>query len=386
MWLFRIILRNLSRHKLRMLLTILGLALAVMAFAVIRSLVDSFYASTKAIPPDRLVTRSSVSIVFPLPIAYKEKIERVPGVQAVVYGNWFGGLYNNDFKNFFPSFAVGPANYLDVYSEYVIPPDQKEAYLNTKNGAIAGQKLANRFGWKIGDQIRLTGQIYPGDWDFTLKALYRGITPDVDENAFFLHWDYLDETMRQSVQEMSGQAGWFVIKIDDAQKAAVISAAIDELFKNSSAETLTETERAFSLSFLGQMDTIIKGLRIISYLIIGIILLVLVNTMAMSVRERMSEYAMLKTLGFGPWHLMGLIFGESLAIALLGGVLGVILTFPVLTGASNMLQNFFTGFNVDPLTIALAMIFVMLVGILASIFPIYKAVRVSIVDGLRNVG
>ena len=386
MWIIRLILRNIGRHKLRTLLTILGLALAVMAFALIRSLVDSFYASTNAIPPDRLVTRSSVSIIFPLPIAYKEKIERVPGVDKVVYANWFGGLYNKDYKNFFPSFAVGPADYLDVYSEFVLPPNQKEAYLNTKNGAFVGEKLANRFGWNVGDKIRLTGQIYPGDWDFVLEGIYKGNTPDVDENAFYLHWDYLDETMRQSVQEMSGQAGWYVIKIADPQQAATISAAVDDLFKNSSAETLTETEKAFSLSFIGQMETIIKGLRIISYLIIGIILLVLVNTMAMSVRERMSEYAMLKTLGFGPFHLSGLIFGESLAIALLGGFIGILLTMPVLKGVSNMLQNFFSGFQLTETTVVLALAFAALVGMLASIFPIYKAVKVSIIEGLRNVG
>lgn len=386
MWTTRLILRNIGRHKLRTLLTILGLALAVMAFALIRSLVDSFYASTNAIPPDRLVTRSSVSIIFALPISYKEKIERVPGVESVVYANWFGGLYNNDIKNFFPSFAVGPEDYLDVYSEYVLQPDQKEAYFKTKNGAFAGQKLANRFGWKAGDPIRLTGQIYPGDWDFILDGIYTGKTPDVDENAFFFHWDYLDETMRQSVQEMSGQAGWYSIKIKDPQQAAAISAAVDDLFKNSSAETLTETEKAFSLSFIGQMDTIIKGLKAISFLIIGIILLVLVNTMAMSVRERMSEYALLKTLGFGPLHLISLIFGESIGIALLGGFLGILLTFPVLHGVANMLQNFFSGFQINNLTIVLAMLFVLLVGLLASIFPIYKAVKVSIIEGLRNVG
>jgi len=386
MWVFRLIIRNAARHKLRTLLTILGLAIAVMAFIIIRTLISSYYASAEILPPDRLITRSSVSIIFSLPKSYLEKIERVDGVVDVGYGNWFGGLYNNDPKNFFPNYAVGPDKYLDIYSEFLLSPDEKAEFLKDKRGAVAGIKLVDRFGWKIGDPIRLTGQIYPGDWDFTLRGIYHGNKPGVDENSLIFHWDYLDETMRQSVIEMSGSVGWYVVKIADPSRSAEISANIDELFKNSPAETLTETEKSFNLNFLAMMDAIITGLRIMSYLIIGIILMVLVNTMAMSARERTSEYAVLKTLGFKAFHIVGLILGESLAIASLGGGLGFILSFPTLTGLGKMLQSFFSGFVISPATYALAVIFIILVGLLSSIFPVYRALNKTIIEGLRNIG
>ena len=378
--------RNATRHKLRTFLTILGLAIATLAFIVIRTLISSYYASAEVIPPDRLITRNSVSIIFDLPLAYKEKIERVDGVLDVGYGNWFGGLYNNDPRNFFPNYAVGPDKYLDIYSEYLLPPDQKEQYLREKNAAVAGQSVVNRFGWKVGDPIRLTGQIFPGDWDFVLRGIYKGSEPGVDETSFIFHWEYLDERIREMFPEIAGRVGWYVVKIADPSQAPVISATIDEFFKNSPAETLTETEKSFSLGFLAQMDTLILGLRIMSYMIIGVILLVLVNTMAMSARERMTEYAVLKTLGFRPFHLIGLILGESLLIAFSGGVLGLLLTFPALDAISRMLQGFFSGFVIQDLTIILAAGFVSLVGLLASIFPVYRAVKLTIVEGLRSVG
>jgi putative ABC transport system permease protein len=385
-WFARLIIRNAGRHKLRTALTITGLAVATLAFCVIRTLISSYYASADVLPPDRLITRNAVSIIFDLPRAYKERIESVPGVTSVGYGTWFGGLYKNDQKNFFPNYAVGPDYYIDIYSEFLVPPDEKEGYLKDKSGAIAGVRLAERFGWKVGDPIRLTGQIFPGDWDFTLRGVYKGSKQGVDENSFLFHYEYLDDKMKATIPEMSGGVGWYVVKIADPSQGPQISAAIDAIFKNSQAETITETEKAFSLSFLAQMDTIITGLRIMSYLIIGVILLVLINTMAMSARERISEYAVLKTLGFRPYHLGGLILGESLLIALSGGILGVFLTFPMLKGLAKMLANFFSGFRVEPLTLFMAMLFVTLVGLLSALFPIYRAVKIKIVEGLRNVG
>lgn len=386
MWVFKLILRNTGRHKLRTMLTVLGLAMAVIAFGVIRTLISSFYYGAEILPPDRLITRNAVSFIMDLPMSYKGKIESVPGVLSVAYGNWFGGLYNNDPKNFFPNFAVGPDNYLDIYSEMVIPPDQKEQYLKEKNSAAAGQQLANRFGWKIGDVIRLTGQIYPGEWEFVLRAIYKGNQPGVDESSLFFRYDYFDDHLRETTPEMAGGVGWYIVKIDSPARSAQIGVAIDALFKNSTAETLTETEKLFTLNFLEQMSVIIKGMRILSYLIIGIIFLVLANTMAMSARERISEYALLKTLGFRPYHLTGLVLGESLVIAALGGLTGLILTFPIIAAVGKFIKNYFNVMDVNSLTIILAIVFVAIVGVLAAIFPIYRAVKISIIDGLRNIG
>lgn len=386
MWVFKLILRNAGRHKLRTWLTIVGLAVAVIAFVVIRTLVSSFYYSAEILPPDRLVTRNAVSFTMDLPMSYKSKIESVPGVTSVAYGVWFGGLYNNDPKNFFPNFAVGPENYFDIYSELLIPPDQKEQFLTQKNSALAGQQLANRFGWKIGDVIRLTGQIYPGEWEFVLRAIYKGNQPGVDESSMMFRYDYFDDHLRETTPGMAGGVGWYMVKIDDASRSGQIGADIDALFKNSTAETLTETEKLFTLNFLEQMAVIVKGMRILSYLIIGIILLVLANTMAMSARERLSEYAMLKTLGFRPFHLTGLVLGESLLIAALGGIVGLLLSMPIIALFTKMMVGYFNMMNADSLTISLAIIFVIAVGFIAAIFPVYRAVKISIVDGLRNVG
>lgn len=386
MWSLRLIFRNTGRHKLRTLLTILGLAVAVVAFSVIRTLIGSYFASADVIPPDRLVTRNAISYIFDIPLAYKEKIERVPGVAAAVYGTWFGGMYNNDPKNFFPNIAIGPENYLEVYSELVVPPQQEEEFWKEKNSAIAGRKLINRFGWEIGDPIRLTSMIYPGNWDFVLKGIYVGAEPGVDETMLMFRWDAFDEHLRKNMPGMAGGVGWYTVKINDADNAAAIGSAIDAQFKNSSVETLSETEKAFTLNFLAQMDAIIKGMRIMSYLIIGVIMLVLVNTMAMSARERISEYALLKTLGFRPFHLVGLILGESLVIALIGCGLGIFLTYPVLGAVAQMLQGFFTVVDASGLTLALSIIFAVLIGLIASLFPIFRATRLAIVDGLRSVG
>lgn len=386
MWVIRLILRNAGRHRLRTLLTILGLAVASVAFCVIRTMISSYYSSVDVLPPNRLVTRNAVSLIFSLPVAYKQKIEMVPGVEEVAYANWFGGLYNNDAKNFFPSFAIGPNDCIDMYVEFVLSPDEKAQFLQEKNAAVAGRVTAERFGWKIGDHIRLTGQIFPGDFDFILRGIYVGRETGVDETSFIFHWDFLDETMRQRVPEMAGEVGWYLVRVTDPAQSATISAAIDEIFKNSRAETLTETEKAFTLNFLAQMDSIIFGLRIVSYLIIAVIFMVLVNTMAMSARERISEYAVLKTLGFRGFHLIGLILGESLVIALGGGGLGILLTFPVLRSLEQLMRSFFPGLHINATTLGLISLFIALVGILASVFPIYRAVRISIIDGLRNVG
>jgi putative ABC transport system permease protein len=386
MWVLRLVLRNTGRHKLRTLLTILGLAMAIVAFGVIRTTLESWFAQLDVASPNRLITRHAVSFTFTLPIAYYNKIERVPGVEKVAYANWFGGIYNNDPKNFFAQMAMGPDHVWDIYPEILIPPDQKEQYLKEKDACIVGQKLADRFGWKIGDVIRLTSQIFPGQWDFVLKAIYRGREPGVDESSMYFHWDYFDDKIRSISDGWAGQAGWYIVKIDNAQKAPEISAAIDDIFKNSPQQTITETEKAFSASFISGFDTIILGLRVISYLIIGVIFMVLANTMIMSARERINEFALLKTLGFRPFHLIGLILGESLAIATFGGLLGVIFTFPLIAMMSVFMRNFFQIVGVGALTVALSLVFAIIVGILASLFPTYKTIKTTIVDGLRNVG
>lgn len=381
---FKLIFRNTLRHPLRTFLTILGMAIAVMAFTVIRTAIEAWYSQAKASSPNRLVTTNAISLTFDLPLSYEKKIVDVPGVRAVSYAQWFGGVYV-DPKNFFPQFAVEAKSYFAMAPEFLVPPAEFDQFLKERNAAIVGRKLADRFGWKVGDPIRLVGTIFPGDWDFVVRGIYTGAKENTDEGSFLFHWSYLDERMRAEAPIRAGRVGSFIIQIDDPTRAASISDQVDALFKNSMAETKTQTEEAFSLSFVAMAGSIITGMRIISILVIGIILLVLANTMAMTARERVSEYAILKTLGFRRGHILGLIFGESLVIACFGGALGILFMFPVIGLMKAALSDFFQVFPMPALTFILAASAAIFVGVLAAIFPSLKALRTSIVDGLRII-
>jgi putative ABC transport system permease protein len=380
---FKLITRNTWRHPLRTTLTVLGLAIAVTAFCVIRTTIDAWYSDARATSPNILVTLNRVSLVFTLPMSSIEKVKRVEGVKAVSFASWFGGTYI-DPKNFFAKFVVDHNTYFDLYPQWVVPPDQMEAFRKERNAVIVGRKLADRFGWKLGDAVHIVGDIYPGDWDFVIRGIYTGATEGANELNWFSRYDYLDERMRETAPSRAGQVGWLIVQIDDPSKAAVMSKEIDNLFLNSSAETKTQTEEAFALSFVEMSGTIISGLRIVSVLVIGVILLVLANTMAMTARERIREYAVLKTLGFLPRHLIGLIVGESIVIAGAGGVVGLLLTtFAVIPLLETALSDFLPVVRLTPLTLILGVGSALVVGFLAAVFPTAKAVRTSIVDGLR---
>jgi len=384
MKIFKLIFKNAMRRRLRTFLTILGLALAVMAFGLIRTLIDAWYAGARIAPPDRLVTRNAVSFTFTLPLAYEEQIQKIEGVKSVTHAAWFGGIYI-DPKNFFANFAVDPATYLEMYSEYIVPQEEMKAFRDDRKGAIVGRRLADRFGWNVGDDVPLIGTIYPGSWNFTIRGIYTGRDKDTDETAFLFRFDYLDEVMKQTMPGRAGQVGWFGVRITDPNRAAEISAAIDNHFRNSWAETKTETEKEFALGFIQMADVLIAGLRVISYLIIGVILLVLVNTMVMTARERISENAFLRVLGFRNFHLIGLILGESLAIASIGGVVGMGLLAVVSRLVGRAMSIYFPGYQVGVETYFIVVAAAFVVGCLAAIFPIQRALSIRIVDGLRVV-
>jgi putative ABC transport system permease protein len=380
----RLVTKNAWRHKLRTSLTILGLALAVMAFGLILTFVKAWYAGSRAAAPDRLITRHAVSITFELPLAYSEQLLKIEGVEAVTHANWFGGIYI-DPGNFFPQFAVDYETFFELYPEYVVPPDQMEMFKSERTAAIVGQRLADRFGWKIGDVVTIIGTIYSGNWDFTIRGIYSGDSPDVDETAFVFRYDYLDEWVKKNWPGYAGHVGWYALKISDPLRAREISTMIDKRFDNSLAETKTETEKDFVMSFIQMSSALITGLRIVSMLIIVVILLVLANTMAMTARERISENAFMRTLGFGKFHLTGLIMGESLFIAAIGGLAGMGLLWMIGNGVGVALSQWFPGFAPDVDTYILSFGTAILVGLLASIYPIIRAVSIKIVDGLRVV-
>jgi putative ABC transport system permease protein len=385
MHVLRLIFKNSFRHKLRTFLTVLGVAVAILAFGLLRTVIDAWYAGVEASSANRLVTRNAISLIFPLPLSYKEKIRQIEGVKSVSYGTWFGGIYIDE-KNFFANYAMEPEHYLAIYPELILPPDQRAAFYRDRKSAVAGRKLADRFGWKVGDNVTLRGTIFPGNWEFIIRGIYQGRDENVDETAFFFHWNYLNETMKKTAPGRADQVGWYMVEIRNPNVAADVSVRIDKMFKNSLAETLTETEKAFNLGFISMTEAIIIVIQLVSYVIILIIMAVVANTMAMTARERIGEYAIFKTLGFGGFHVAGLIFGESLFITAMGAVTGILLTFPASRIFAQQLSAYFPIFNVDPKTIYLDIAAAGLIGFSAAVFPTWRAVRIRIADGLRRMG
>ena len=381
----KLIFKNVFRAKLRSSLTIIGLVIAIVAFGLLQTVVDAWFAGSNAASASRLVTRNAISLVFPMPIYYRERMRTVNGVKSVTLLNWFGGVYKEP-KNFFPQFAIDHENFFDLYPEFIVPPDQLIAFKRDRQGAAVGRKLANEFGWKIGDTIPIRGTIFSGTWTFTLRAIFDAKDDTTITRQMYFHWDYVNEWLKQKYPRRMEQIGTFVIEVDDPSRTADIAKAIDAEFKNSLAETLTETEKSFQLGFISQMEQIILTIRIVSFVVIFIIMAVVANTMAMTARERSTEYATLKALGFGPGFVAALIFGEALMLSLIGGVLGILLTFPLAKGVGIIAAAVFAVFTVSASTVLMQLASALVVGVVAALVPGWRSARVKIVDGLRHVG
>lgn len=385
MGLLKLLFRNAFRHKLRTFLTVLGITIAILAFGMLRTVVGAWYAGVEASSATRLITRNSVSLVFFLPISYKEKIRQVPGVKEVGYSDWFGGVYKEE-KNFFPNFATDAKTAMALFPEFIVPEAQKNAFLRDRKGAVVGIKTAKRFGWKIGDIVTLKGTIFPGNWEFVIRGIYHGAQKSTDETQFFFHWDYLNESLKKTAPYRADKVGWFLVGITSPDVAADVAVAIDKLFKNSLAETITETEKAFQLSFISMTEAIVVVIQLVSIIVIIIIMAVMANTMAMTVRERTGEYAIMKTLGFGGWHIAALILGESVVIATTGTLSGIALTFPAAKAFADSLSQYFPIFNVARSTVYMEMAAGLIIAVVAAIFPIWRSIQLSIADGLRRIG
>ncbi len=388
MFILKLVLKNALRHKLRTILTIVGIAIAVTSFGFMRTVVTAWSAGVEASAANRMIVRHAVSFIFPLPLAYRDQVGRIPGVAEVSYANWFGGAYKdpNDWKNFFPRIAVDPDTYFSMYPEFVLSPSEFSTFKQERNSCVIGAKLAREQNIRLGDIIPIDGDIYPGRWDFTVRGIYTGKDASTDETQMFFHWNYLNERIRELQPVREGYVGWYILKVQNPGEMSRIARAVDDLYLNSRASTKTETEKEFQQSFVSMSSAIIGSLKIISYVIIGIILLVLANTIVMSARERMREYAVLKTIGFLRFHIVGLIAGESLLIACLGGLIGLGLTFPVSQAFAKAFPTFFPVFSVETVTIVMAIGVAVLAGVIAALFPAVRAVRMKIADGLRSIG
>ena len=376
--------RNALRHKLRTGLTIVGIVVAIGAFGLLRTVVDAWYAGANASSSARLVTRSSVSLVFPLPLTYVPKIRQIEGVRGVSWANWFGGVYVSE-RNFFPQFAIDAPTYLDMYPEFILSPAERKAFITDRKGAIVGRKLAEQYGWKVGDQIPLRGTIYPGTWTFNLRGIYDGVDKGTDQSTMYFHFDLLNETIKKLYPRRGDQAGVFIVQLKDPARAAEVSTAIDATFKNSLAETLTETEKAFQLGFVAMTEAILLAIEAVSYVVILIIMAVMANTMAMTARERGAEYATMKAIGFSNAYVALLILAESLAIALVGGAIGIALTFPAAAAFAEKMGTLFPIFFVSQQTVLMQLGAALLIGVVAAGVPAWHVARVRVVDGLRAV-
>jgi putative ABC transport system permease protein len=378
----RLILANLFRKKVRLLLTIGSFAVALFLFAFLSVVRDAFGRGADVAGADRLVIINRTSIINPIPLSYRDKILRIPGVKVITHNNWFGGIYQDE-KNFFPQFVIDPENQRQVFPELVVPDDQWNAFIKDRQGAIAGARTVERFGWKIGDRIPIKTTLYGGgNWEFNLVGIYHGKRPQDDETQFWLQWDYFEEHVPD---RLKGQIGWYVLRLNSPDDAVRIAKTIDDQFYNSPYETKTETESAFAAGWVKQFGNIRFLIVSIGIVVFFTLLLVTGNTMAISVRERTAELAVFKAIGFSDRAVLFFVLSESLLIALVGGVLGLLLAVvavPVLTKA---LSGLLPSLILAPQTLILGLLVALVVGLASGLFPGLGAMRLRIVTALRRV-
>ena len=373
------------RNRLRTVLTAVGVAVAVIAFLFLRTVVGSFSRGVDNASQDRLVVRNKTSFTVPLPLAYGAKIRALPGVAEMSWANWFGGVYK-DPKNFFPRFAVDPETYFHIFDEFQVGPEEFKAFLADRTGCIIGEGLAEKYGFKVGDRIPIRGDIYPGDWSFTVDAIYHGRDKGTDRNVLFLQWKAIDESVPAARKNLVGS---FSIKLKSRDQSAEVGRAIDETFANSSDETKTESEKAFQLSFFSAISSVVTAIEVVSLVMLVILTLILGNTMAMSTRERTNEYAVMRSLGFRPFHIVALVLAEGFVVAALGYGLGALLSPALIQGFSDWGQkqfgSFLRGVNLTPAALVFSGVAALCGGIVATVIPAVRAGRLNIIEALRKV-
>lgn len=370
---------NLRRHKLRTALTVLGVALAMFLFASLRSVVTTLNAGAEVASAQRMGVQNSMAIVFTLPMSYKERLAAVPGVESVSWANWFGGQYG-DGKTFFAVFAVDPQTYLALYPEILVSPDQKEAWLHDRTGALVGKGLMQLFGWRLGQNVTIRGTIFPGDWTFTIRGIYTPSVRAIDDRSFIFQHAYLDERT-----EHRAGAGWYMLRLTDAALAPQVAHTIDDMFKNSSAPTKTMTEKAFNQSFVTMWGNVQFLMNSIGMAVVFAILMVTANAMMMTARERTGELAVLKTIGFTDRTLFVLVMLEAGLITVMGAALGLGGAKLLYAGTGFNGFGFLTGFDVTVGTLALGLGMTVLLALASGAIPALRAYRLSIVQALRHV-
>jgi putative ABC transport system permease protein len=377
-----IIFANLFRKKVRLLLTIGSFAVAMFLFVFLAVVRDAFNRGADVAGADRLVVINRTSIINLMPLSYRDKILRIPGVKVITHNNWFGGTYIDE-KNFFPQFVIDPQSQREVVPELIVPDDQWANFLKDRQGAIAGAKTAERFGWKIGDRIPIKTTLYGGgSWEFNLAGIYHGKRPQDDETQFWFQWDYFEEKVPERVK---GQIGWYVLRVDNPDDSPRIAQAIDSEFANSPNETKTETESAFAANWVKQFGNIQFLIVSIGSVVFFTLLLVTGNTMAISVRERTSELAVFKAIGFSDRAVLFFVLAEALSIALFGGLLGILGALLVVPALGNALSGMLPSIVLAPSMLVFGLLLAIVVGFASGVIPGISAMRLRVVNALRRV-
>lgn len=376
-----LIARNLAHKKLRTAFTFLSIVFAFLLYGALAAVENAFTGDVEIAGADRLRMIHRVSVVRALPLRYFERIKATEGVSGATHATWFGGVYQSP-RNFFPSYAVDPETFLDIYAEYRVPAEQSVHWFRTRTGAIAGRELAGRFGWRVGDRIPLQSTIYgrrdgSDAWEFTLEGIYEGASPGVDEGQLFFHYKYLEEGSTFA----GGEVRWYVIRVADPAQSEAVAKRLDRQFANSPDETKTSTEKAFLQSLANQIGNTGAMLTAVTGVVFFVILLVVGNTLAQSVRERLSELAVLKALGFGDRLVLGLVLGESLLLCGLAGGLGLLLAWLMVQGGDPT-GGMLGAFYVSAADFGRGIALVAALALASGILPALSAMRLRIVDAL----
>ena len=376
---------NLKRRKARTIFTLLSIVVAFVLFAYLAAVRIAFSAGVEVANSDRLLTINKIAIIQPLPVSYQDEIARTPGVVAVMHETWFGGIYQNPNKGFQNVFQgpVVPEDFLAMYPEYKVPDDQRRAWIEDRQGVLVGETTAARYGWKVGDRVPIQGTIWHKKdgskvWEFNIRGIYTG-GKGTDMTQFLFHYDYFDE----SRQYGEGIVGWYVLRIADPSQAQAIGKSIDQLFANSPAETATITEKALAQSFANQIGSIGSIIQWILTAVFFTLLLVTGNTIAQSVRERTSELAVLKTVGFSNGSVLALVLVEACVLTVIGGAVGLALGTAAIS-AGDPTGGFLPVFYFPSRDVVIGLVCILLLGLLAGILPAITAMRLRIVDALRR--
>lgn len=380
-------LRNLGRNKFRVILTALGVAIAIVAFLLLRTVTWAWVAGPESAPKDRIVTRHRITMTQPLPKRYVLDVRKAPHIKAATWASWFGGKDPSREGEVFATLAVDPATYFAVYDEIKLPAEALARFQHDKQGAVVGDLLAKRMGWKEGDRVILRSSIIPGDWQFNIDGVYSASAKTVDRASFIFDYDYVNDTVPPARADM---VGWIVSRVDGTGSVAQIGLELDKLFDERDTQTRSQDERSFNASFLGMFSAILKAMNIISAVILAIMTLILGNTIAMGVRERTGEYGVLRAIGFLPGHIALWVVGESLVMGILGGVLGTIAAWPfinVFVGRiiEENMASFFPYFGLEPAHMALGLGLSALLGAAAAAIPAWRASQLQVVDAVRRV-